>query len=127
MPQPVAWDSAARERESTTRLESHVCGDSHPLTRWPPSRRLPAARVVGEVVDRHDAIRIHGGVGEEVFVEVVTGHKRGVLASADELNHGLPCEMERRRIHVVDVKGHGGRVRDLVLLATDDGRRPKTL
>ena len=63
----------------------------------------------------------------EVFEKVVTGHKRGVLASADELNHGLPCEMERRRIHVVDVKGHGGRVRDLVLLATDDGRRPKTL
>ena len=29
IPQPVAWDSAARERESTSRFESRVCGDSH--------------------------------------------------------------------------------------------------
>src|SRR5439155_15198334 len=69
--------------------------------------RLLTPRVVGEVVDGHDPIRIHGGVRQEVFVEVVTEQVCAVLANADELNNELERSMEWRRIRGVELVGLG--------------------
>src|SRR5207247_343020 len=82
---------------------------------------LMAARVVGKVVDCHDAIRVDGCVSQEVFKEIVTEDVRAAVAEADELHHELERRVKRGKVGGVELIRVGLRLRDLVLLAADDG------